>query len=316
MDGVDTFFRRYPDSPVVQDVLGTVDGGEIRAFVHELVPDADEIFLFECSVGALFGVRRADGSRVAVKLHARTPPEYLDEMQRVQAHLAARGFPCPRPLARVGNATVEDWVDDGEYRDAHEPGVRGAMAATLACLHELGREQDARPLRPSLLERGDGLWGRPHNALFDFEATATGAEWIDEIALAAKPLAEAPAGREVVSHTDWSVKHFRFDGLRPTVVYDWDSLHTAREPALVGGAAATFTYTEHLDVEVWPTVEEACAFVADYEAARGSPFTTEERRTLEATAVYACAYGARCAHAVGGDARAGPLPAFAEAFLA
>lgn len=46
MDGVDKFLGRYPDSPVVEDVLGTVDPGEIRARVRELEPDTAEIFYF------------------------------------------------------------------------------------------------------------------------------------------------------------------------------------------------------------------------------------------------------------------------------
>jgi hypothetical protein len=32
-------------------------------------PEAEEVFFFTASVGALFGVRRRDGSRVAVKCH-------------------------------------------------------------------------------------------------------------------------------------------------------------------------------------------------------------------------------------------------------
>src|SRR5205085_714443 len=54
VDGVDTYFARYRDSPIVLDVLGTADPDEVRAIARGAVPDADEIFLFECSVGALF----------------------------------------------------------------------------------------------------------------------------------------------------------------------------------------------------------------------------------------------------------------------
>jgi aminoglycoside phosphotransferase (APT) family kinase protein len=312
---IEDTLRRYPQSPVVRDVLGTWEATEIDALVRELVPGADSVFHFECSIGALFGVRLRDGRRVALKVHVRVAEDYLDAMQRVQSHLAARGFPCPRPLARRGAATVEEWVDHGSYRDAHEPGVRRAMAATLARLHALAREQEARPRRAFLVEQESSLWPTPHNALFDFGATADGAEWIDEVAREARA-ARGAAGETVVGHTDWSVKHLRFDdGLRPTVVYDWDSLHTGLEPHLVGIAAATFTYTEHLPVEVWPEPAEARAFLDEYEQARGTPFARDERRAAEAAAVYSSAYGARCTHAVGGDAAAGPLPAYAEAFL-
>jgi hypothetical protein len=313
VDGVDTFLGRYPDSPIVLDVLDTLDPGAIRAVARELVPELAEIFHFEASVGALFGVRTHAGHRIAVKVHKRENGPYLDGVQRVQAHLAEHGFPCPRPLGRRGRATLEEWIDAGVYRDAHEPEVRRVLAQTLAQLHRLTAGLDfLEPWRP------DGerpLWPVPHNVLFDFEATARGAEWIDEIARVAKERRDADDGRDVVGHGDWSVKHCRFDGLRPTVVYDWDSLSADRETLLVGVAAASFTYTEHLDVDVRPSVDESRAFIAEYEQARGTPFTDEERRACGASVVYSEAYGARCGHAVGATDLEPHLREFAAAFL-
>ncbi len=65
MDGIDTYLRRYPASPIVLDVLDTLDPHEIRARVHELDPQLDEVFFFGVSVGAVFGLLRAEarGSR-------------------------------------------------------------------------------------------------------------------------------------------------------------------------------------------------------------------------------------------------------------
>ncbi|MGH7766285.1 MAG: hypothetical protein ACREQP_02425, partial [Candidatus Binatia bacterium] len=45
-----------------------------------------------------------------------------------------------------------------------------------------------------------------------------------------------------------------------------------------------------------PTAEDIRAYVADYETARGRPFSKRERRSLFASCVYAIAYGARCTH--------------------
>ena len=317
VDGVDKFLRRYPDSPVVEEVLGTLDPGEIRARVHGLDPEVTEIFYFAASVGALFGVRRRDGDRVAIKVHGRfRDEEYLEQMQAVQEALADAGFPAPRPLGREAFVTWEQWIDDGEFRDAHEPEVRGAMARTLVRLHDLATATGVRPRR-RFFPLGEGeLWPVPHNALFDFEATTAGAEWIDEIARAAKAIRDLPIGREVVGHGDWSAKHFRFDPeLRPTVLYDWDSLNTDREPSLVGTAAASFTYTEELPVDVWPSLEEVRAFVDDYEAARDGPFTEDERRGAYAGAVYLSAYAMRCGHSLGGPIDPNPLTQLAEALL-
>jgi hypothetical protein len=120
----------------------------------------------------------------------------------------------------------------------------------------------------------------PHNALFDFEASVEGAERIDEIARAAQTARDEGAGREVVGHTDWAVRHVRFDV---------DSL--------------------------WPSPEESLAFLADYEDARGAPFTANERRSAHGAAVYLGAYAARCTWAYARVANREPLEALANALL-
>jgi hypothetical protein len=319
-DGIDKLLRRYPDSPVVQDVLGTLDAAEIRARVHELDPEADEIFFFAASVGALFGVTRRDGSRVAIKVHKRYEDDgYFTSMQQVQSALADAGFPAPRPLGRRGQATFEEWLDEGVFRDAHEPEVRRAMARELVRFHRLATASGIRPRRPFFPLDAEALWPVPHNALFDFEATAEGAEWIDEIARAAKRARALGPGVEVVGHMDWSAKHIRFDAdLQPVAVYDWDSLNTEPEPLLVGTAAGSFTYTEELEYDMfpWPDAQESLAFIEEYEAARGAPFDDEERRAAQGACVYLRAYAARCGHSLGIDVRReSGLAEFAKALL-
>ena len=316
MDAIDAFLERHPGSPIVIDVLGTLDPAEIRAQVHALEPDTVEVFAFAASVGALVGVRRRDGSRVAIKVHKLfTDEAYFDDVQRVQAALADAGLGAPRPLGRRGLALWEEWLDEGTFRDAHEPPIRGAMARALARFHREATATEVRPRRP-FLRPPDALWPKPHNVLFDFEATSAGAEWIDEIGRAAREIPSA--GVEVVGHTDWAAKHLRFDdGLDVTAIYDWDSVTTELEPRLVGTAAGSFTYTEELaqPVRLWPTADESLLFIADYEAARMAPFEDEERRAARASAVYLRAYAARCQHAHMGDARSSGVDVFAEALL-
>lgn len=309
--------RMWPGALVERSIFGTDDPSAIWAQVLAICPDAVECFGFEVSVGARFGLHLRDGSRIALKVHVdRVRPDYLEAVQRVQKHLWERGFPCPKPLGVRGRGTLEEWRDDGVYRDGHEPEVRRVIAGELARLFRLTSELQPLPGMEPFFPPGSGpLWPRPHNVLFDFEATAAGAEWIDDIARAAKLVRDVRVGRLVVGHGDWTVKHFRFDGLRPTVIYDWDSLNTDFETVFAGSSAATFTYTEHLPVSVWPTVEEAAAFLDEYERARTAPFTPEERRAVCAAAVYSRAYATRCTHALGKNTAAMALREYADAFL-
>jgi hypothetical protein len=309
----------WPDPKVERSIFGTADPEAIWEQVLETCPEAMGCFAFRVSIGALFGLELRDESRVALKIHTGAySTSYLAAAQAVQEHLWRRGFPCPRPLGGRGRATLEEWREDGVYRDGHVAEVRRALAIALARLIELTDE--LRPL--PRLQRGFAfprrvtqLWPTPHNVLFNFEATSAGAEWIDEIAAAALAVRHDRIGREVVGHGDWVANHVRFDGAEPCVAYDWDSLETDREPNLLGCAAATFTYNEQLPVELEPSVEETRAFVADYEAARGAALTADELRATHAAAVYVRAYATRCGHAVGGAIDRAAVEAYAEALL-
>ena len=264
--------------------------------------------LFErTSVGVVTGLALSDGRRVVVKVHQpRRRREFLEAVYAVQARLHADHFPCPRPLVGpepLGDvlAVAEELVEEGEYRDAHEPVVRRAMAELLVRQFDVTAECG----QPGALGEGWNLLGGrgtwpsdPHSPIFDFEATRAGAEWIDELAANARALI-APAGERVVGHTDWSAKHFRFVDDEVSVVYDWDSLALVPEAHVVGVAAATFTANFELGVASAPAPDEVRAFVDDYSAARSRPLDRGDREQISAIAAYVIAYTARCGHAIG-----------------
>lgn len=313
------------DWPVERAIFGTTEPAaitvEIERFVREeLGASISEPLFFESSVGSVFGLRLGDGREVVIKAHQ--PDEPRDSLIAVHAvcrHLSNRGFPCPRPVLDprplgLGHGTVEELRADGDWADAHDPAVRRKLAELLAVLIELGRDVvDLPGLRPGLLSRIDEgqIWPRPHSAIFDFDATAAGAEWIDELAIRARQALRQPTGQRVVGHDDWSVKHFRFRDGDVTAVYDWDSLALDREPVLVGEAARGFTFTWRIPVRLAPSLDESRAFVAEYETARGAAFTAAERETAGAAAVYALAYTARCEHCLGSRVPGNALDALA-----
>jgi len=115
-------------------------------------------------------------------------------------------------------------------------------------------------------------------------------------AIARERLSEAQ-GDIVIGHGDWRVENLRLEGERVVAIFDWDSVTVAPEPAFVGHNAAGFTadWTQPKG-EILPTLAESKAFLDDYAAECGRPFTASELETADAAHLYALAYGARCEH--------------------
>jgi hypothetical protein len=307
-----------PHPPHVElAIFRSDDAREIAARLDELcvgalgAPIAGARF-YGSSIGSVAGVVLADGREVVIKAHQpTTTPAQLRELIRVRAHLGSLGSPAvlagPLPIGE-GHAVIEELVVRGAWADPHEPAVRRVLARGLCAIVEACRPVAAESTLESMLLgalEAERLWPTPHSKLFDFDATAAGAGWIDEIAAAAR---EVPSmGELVIGHADWRAEHVRLADGVIAVAYDWDSLARDREPALVGSCAHAFTadWTREGRAQA-PTLDEARAFIAEYEMARGRPFDRAERATCAATFAYACAYTARCGHALGRDERNAP----------
>jgi hypothetical protein len=290
------YYRGREGPWVEEEIFGTHEPAVVaRAFAELLGAEPVETVFYEVSVGVVAGLVLEDGRRVVVKAHRPNVTLLrLEAVTEVQRALADAGLPVPRPLATPqplghGHATVEELLDAGDRRDAHDPSVRAAMARMLARLIESA--PDVGGLDGGRLVEAQALWPQPHSRIFDFEATRDGTEWIDAFAERAR---SRPVSDPVVGHSDWSVKQFRFVGDEISAIYDWDSLVRADEPRIVGQAAATFPATWYLPVGILATPDEARAFVAEYEDARGRAFTREERVRLAHAATFVVAYGARC----------------------
>jgi hypothetical protein len=144
-------------------------------------------------------------------------------------------------------------------------------------------------------------------APFDLAATAAGAEWIEELGARARALLDvAPPTPPVVGHFAWRVEHVALAGDRIVGVFDWSRVGTAPEAVVIGSAAHQFTVDGRRAQPHVPTADEIREFVADYEAARGTPLSTADRVAARAAYVFCTAYGARCEHGLAVSGAAAP----------
>lgn len=308
--------QTWDDCVVDRAVFGTDRPDEIATLLsgfceRSLGARVSGARFYRVSVACVAGLDLEDGRSVVVKAQRGQRKEaYLRACVAFRRLLVEEGFPCPRPLSepvRVGPAwvTAEELTLAGSPADAHDPPIRRAIADSLARLVSIG---ERFPDRGSFgrawftgLPEGQ-VFPRPHSPFFDFEKTAEGAEWIEAFAKEARARrGEGDTGESaprVVGHFDYRVEHLRFDGAKVVATYDWDSLHHERLPVLIGALAPHFTADwQRDDVVRAPSLEEMRAFVSDFEASRGLPFSPAERRLLSASCVYSTAYTARCNHA-------------------
>lgn len=264
---------------------------------------------FFLSVGATFAVQLSDQRTVVVKAHGEHQGfETLQSCAAVQRRLHEGGFPCPAvltsPVLRGKTIwSMQSHVEHKMSENTRSEAIRRVCANGLADFLHLTRKIGASARFDSWLPAPGILWNRPHNVLFDFTAITSDTEIIDAIARDAKELIEKSAYQQIIGHADWSCQNMSFEDGVLVCVYDWDSLRFGTEECFLAGAACTFSNNYHQEPVISVRAPEAKAFIDDYEAARGRPFTSEQRRAIRAATVYAVAYGARCVASYKGVSR-------------
>jgi hypothetical protein len=319
LDAVETIRKEIEtwDTPFVElDCYGTDNAEQIVRMIGELCQThlgsgIRGYYFYRSSVGSTHGIQLENGRDLFIKVRppAETNPylpydrQSLETIVSVMTWLASQSYPCPTPtLGPVplgkGLATVEEFLERGEYGNGFDAECRNQIASGFAELIERLRTFPGDVSCLKHFRRGAGLYPQPHSKIFDFEKTAGGAEWIDDFARRARQ-AELHEGPLMLGHADWRVEHLRFEDGKIVATYDWDSLAFRPETELVGLSAHGFTADWTLEgVRRIPSADDICSYVADYEEARGRPFSKRERRSLFAHCVYFIAYGARCTHSL------------------
>lgn len=295
-------------APLRAALFGTDDPARAaEVVIGGLGPHADRatrVVHVGAGVGLVVALATDGGPGLFVKVHRwRVTVDRLAAVQAVQRVAADADLPAPRPLTdpvAVGDGvlTVEEHRPAG-VADGRRPPVRRALASTLAAFHRLGTRFDRLPdvgVAEPIRDR-DGMWAEPHDLRIDFDRSRDGAGWIDaaaDEALAA--LAALDDGPEVLTHADWRTGNLGFAGDDLVAIYDWDSVGRASEARAVGQILPFFSADWSIGTPTVPSLPDQAAFVADYERARGRPFTSREHQVVDAAALLNAAYAARCEH--------------------
>lgn len=247
-------------------------------------------------MSSVIGLRLTDDREVVVK--ARPADGRATPCIEAQAALAARGFPCPRPLtgALEVDALVvhaEEFRPGGEVLSGDSPAVAVRYAEVFAWLMaELAHVTVAPPLpNPRWIRwdhRDSGVW--PASGTLDERDQALVPEWVVTTAERARARLLAVDLPCVLGHADFEAQNLRWDGPRLRVLHDWDSLAWQPEAALVGAASAVFP---KLGPATLPPMGSTETFLGTYQELRGRRFTADEEAIAWAASVWTAAHDIR-----------------------
>ena len=247
-------------------------------------------------VSMVFGLRLADGRDVVVK--ARADDGRAVSCVAAQARLAARGFPCARPLTPVAGAGslavhAEEFRPGGEVLDGDSPEVAARYAEVFARLMaELARVTVAPPLPNPPWVRWDhddpGAW--PAIGCLDNRDQGAVPAYLAGTAERARRRILAAGLPCVLGHADFEAQNLRWHGQQVRAVHDWDSLAWHPEAALAGAASGMFASA---GPPTLAPIESSAAFLAAYQDIRGRLFTAVEQEVAWAASVWPAAYNAR-----------------------
>jgi Ser/Thr protein kinase RdoA (MazF antagonist) len=273
---------------------------------RHLDPEATPALAISGHLSRVFKVRTSGGRDVIVKVRPDSPR--LAGCAAVQRALWRAGFPAPEPLS---GPVVEDGVAVSveACTPGGSPAPRTDRAARFAgllarCIALAPRPAAVGTLHPELPwtawnHAGPGVWPAADDRDDDLNAAGHATPWLDDTgARVRRRLARfvgTPAGgRVVLGHGDWEAQNLRWDGDRPLVVHDWDSVIAAPEAVVVGLAAS-----------VWPcgmvpravpraaTVAESAAFLDGYQRAAGRTWSTDEIEASWAAGLWVYAFNAK-----------------------
>lgn len=243
------------------------------------------------------GVRLKDGREVVIKI--RPGSTRLEATIEIQRRLNLNGFPCPAVIA--GPAPFGDLVATAEiYVPGHgappDPPPPAETAQLLAALVEAAPPAEAfttlNPAPPWVGwdHPGVDLWPLPDDLDLDMNQHP-GPAWVDELARRIRTRLATDPDMPVIGHIDWEAHNLDWDGLRPVVVHDWDSIAIRSEAGIAGAAAAV--YPSNGITIAAATIDQTAAFLDAYAQARPTAWSSRSEQAAWCSGLWVIAYNAK-----------------------
>jgi hypothetical protein len=243
----------------------------------------------------------ADGTSAAIKVRL----ESLERVNRcldAQRLAAQEGFSCAKPLTAAGLlddgrvVSAEEWRPGGELLRGGDGDAAHRSAVLLAELMEILDRQPCDGIGPPppwvhWNPPGGGLWAR-NGPVDQMDQSLVRESIRDHARRVSARLRQSPLPH-VLGHGDWEAQNIRWKDRIPWAVFDWDSLVSLPEAAIVGAASGAFASAE---TPTLAPIESSREFIDSYERARGGPFTKDEREVAWAASLWPALHNARGEH--------------------
>jgi hypothetical protein len=245
--------------------------------------EIESLFFFYISVGFSLGV--ISGNR---RYFVKALKDEEDRYQEIIAYLVELRMHCIRcPVIfkskKLGGILfiLMEYNVHGEFQDLRDDKYLRPVVKELHKLHTSYKQiLDKKEIAVEKLWSGDLKtgWYNPHNSLFDFSRFQEETRWIDDkMHESLNVINEENEKNCILSHLDWSGKHFKFDKNNEiTIIYDWDSLFYTNLYGSIARAALTYVYNDEIGKPGFSTIDEIARFIHLYEEYQGRNFISDE----------------------------------------
>lgn len=244
--------------------------------------EIESLFFFYISVG--FSLGAASGDRKYLVKAIKDEEDRYQEIIAYLDELRMHGIRCPEIFKskKFGNILfiLMEFNDHGKFQDLRDDTYLRQVVKEFHKLHAAYKQiLDKKEIAVEKLWSGDlkTEWYNPHNSLFDFSRFQEETRWIDEkMHDCLNVIKEKNRENCLLSHLDWSGKHFKFDENNEiTIIYDWDSLYYTNLYGSIARAALTYVYNDEIGKPGFSTIKEIVRFIHLYEEYQGRNFTSD-----------------------------------------